>query len=78
MAQVYVERIIGLLATDEALRRRFTKDPRAVIQALIERGMELNPCEQWSLTHLDTKELARFAKVIDARLQRIDSERSTS
>ena len=78
MAQVYVERIIGLLATDEALRRQFTKDPRAVLQTLIERGMELNPCEQWSLANLDPRELARFARVIDARLQKVDSERGAT
>ena len=78
MAQMYVERIIGLLATDEGLRRRFMENPRAAIQTLIERGMELNPCEQWSLANLDPKELARFAKVIDARLQKIDSERGAT
>jgi len=75
MSQHYVERIIGLLATDEALRRKFTENPSATLKKLIENGMELNWCEQRSLACLDTKELERFAQVIDARLQKIETER---
>lgn len=72
MSQVHVERVIGRLATDEALRRRFTEDPRALLTELIERGTELNECERWSLERLDTRELARFAEAIGPRLQRSD------
>ena len=72
MSQTCVERVIGLLATDEALRRQFMADPRAVLMEMVGRGMELTPCELRSLAALDTYELARFAKVIDARLQKID------
>ena len=72
MSQGCVERVIGLLATDEALRRRFMASPRAALLELIERGMELNPCELRSLASLDPYELARFAEVIDARLQKVD------
>ena len=75
MSQHYVERIIGLLATDEALRRKFTENPSATLKKLIENGMELNWCEQRSLACLDTQELERFAQVIDARLQKIETER---
>ncbi|TMQ51241.1 MAG: hypothetical protein E6K71_00635 [Candidatus Eisenbacteria bacterium] len=75
MSQLYVERIIGLLATDEALRRKFTENPSATLKKLIESGMELNWCEQRSLAHLDPEELARFAQKIDARLQKIELER---
>jgi len=75
MSQLYVERIIGLLATDEALRRKFTENPSATLKNLIESGMELNWCEQRSLAHLDPEELARFAQKIDARLQKIELER---
>jgi hypothetical protein len=67
-----VERVIGLLATDEALRRRFSANPRALLVDMIERGMELNECELWSLTRLDPGELKRFAQAIDPRLQRAD------
>ena len=72
MSQSCVERVIGVLATDEALRREFTANPRAVLLRLMERGMELTPCEQHSLAALNAYELARFAQVIDARLQKID------
>ena len=78
MSQHYVERIIGLLATDEYLRRRFTSDPTSTLIELIEGGMELNWCEQRSLAGLDPRELARFAQAIDARLQKIDPERSAT
>jgi len=74
MSQLYVERIIGLLATDEALRRQFTKNPGGTLEKLIERGMDLNPCERGSLASLSPLELARFAQVIDARLQKSDLE----
>jgi hypothetical protein len=72
MSQVNVEKIIGLLATDEAIRRRFSEDPQAVLAELAERGVELNPCERWSLTRLDPRELARFAEAIGPRLQKAD------
>ena len=72
MSQVHVERVIGLLATDEALRRRFSKDPKACLADMIASGMELNECERWSLAHLDPVELARFARAIGPRLQKAD------
>src|SRR6266704_5824391 len=73
MSQRGVERVIGQLATDEGLRRQFQKDPRAAVQALVERGLELNECERASLLCLDAREIARFARAIDPRLQRIES-----
>lgn len=72
MSQVNVERVIGLLATDEGLRRRFIKNPRAALQEMAERGLELTACERWSLAHMDRRELTRFASSIEPRLQRID------
>ena len=72
MSQVNVERVIGLLATDEGLRRRFTDNARAVLEELMHRGMELNPCERWALAHLDPNELKRFAESMDARLQKTE------
>lgn len=72
MSQVNVEKVIGLLATDEAIRRRFSDNPKAVLAELAERGVELNPCERWSLARLDPKELARFAEAIGPRLQKAD------
>jgi len=72
MSQLCVERIIGLLATDEGLRRRFRKNPRAALQEMLDRGLELNPCELASLAALDAREITRFAQSIDPRLQKID------
>jgi hypothetical protein len=72
MSQVNVEKIIGLLATDEAIRRRFSEDPKAVLAELAERGLELNLCERWSLARLNPKDLARFAQAIEPRLQKAD------
>jgi len=72
MSQLSVERIIGLLATDEGLRLRFRKNPRAALQEMLERGLELNQCELASLAALDTREIARFARAIDPRLQKVD------
>src|SRR5437016_6334784 len=72
MSQFCVERIIGLLATDEGLRRRFRKNPRAALQEMLDRGLELNGCELASLAALDAREITRFARSIDPRLQKID------
>lgn len=70
MSQVNVERVIGLLATDEGLRREFTVNPRSTLLELVDRGMELTEYEMRSLAGLGPTELARFAQAIDPRLQR--------
>jgi hypothetical protein len=72
MSQIYVERVIGLLVTDECIRGRFTRDPRAALEKLIEGGMELTPGELRSLMALDPDELARFVEAVDPRLQKTD------
>jgi hypothetical protein len=77
MSQVNVERVIGLLATDEGLRRRFSSDPHVVLRELAERGLELNPCERWSLVRMDPRELARFASAIGPKLQKTEIEGGT-
>ena len=74
MSQRAVERVIGSLVTDEGLLRRFQEDPRAAVEELVERGLELNECERASLAALDASEIARFAKAIDPRLQRIETQ----
>jgi len=75
MSQTHVERVIGLLATDESLRRNFTNDPSATIQKLSERGIELTRWEQWALASLDPEQLSQFAEKIDPRLQKADLRR---
>ena len=72
MSQANVERVIGVLATDERMRRQFSRDPAATLRAMIESGTELTECERHALTHLDPRDLRRFADAIDARLQKSD------
>ncbi|MDM7916330.1 MAG: Os1348 family NHLP clan protein [Candidatus Eisenbacteria bacterium] len=72
MSHSTVERVIGWLATDEAFRRRFSKDPGAALQELVERGFQLTPCELHALQSIDSRRLARFAEALDPRLQKTD------
>jgi len=77
MSQSYVERTIGRLVTDEATRLKFASDPGAAIREMIERGMELTEGERRSLASLDPEALNRFARSVDARLQRSDLKGET-
>lgn len=72
MSQCNVERVIGRLVTDDGFRRRFSLDPAATLRELVERGIELNPCEERALAALDTRRLARFAETLDPRIQKIE------
>lgn len=72
MSQVNVERVIGLMATDEAFRRRFAENPRGTLQELIDHGLVLTWCEQHALASIDLHQLQRFADAIDPRLQKTD------
>jgi hypothetical protein len=78
MSQINVERVIGLLVTDEAQRRQFTATPRAFLLQMKENGMDLNPCELEALAALDPQALARFTRAIDSRLQKTDLRRGAS
>ena len=72
MSQPSVERVIGVLVTDEGLRRRFESAPQEVLQEMMRRGMELNHCEMRSLLSLDPGALSRFAEALDPRLQKTE------
>lgn len=72
MSQPQVERAIGRLATDEEARRTFIEDPREALLRMAELGIEMTEGERLSLASLDPEELARFARAINPRLQRID------
>ena len=78
MSQSNVERVIGVLVTDEALRHRFETDPIATLQQLAEGGMELTAIEKRCLSTLDPARISRFAEEIDARLQKSDLKRGFS
>jgi hypothetical protein len=78
MSQNNVERIIGVLVTDEGFRRRYANDPLAAIQQIADSGFELTVCEKRALATLNPQELERFADAIDARLQKSDLKRGVS
>jgi len=75
MSQQSVERVIGRLATDEDFRRRFETERQAVIQELIATGLELTPVEVKALLDLNFTACRRFARCIDARLQKVSLRR---
>jgi hypothetical protein len=72
MSQRNVEKVIGVLATDEEMRRRFRTDPEGTLDFLIAQGLELTPCEFEGLRHLSARRLTHFAEALDPRLQKSD------
>lgn len=78
MSQRNVEKVIGVLATDEGMRRRFATDPDGTLDALIAQGLELTPCEVEGLRHLSARRLTHFAEALDPRLQKSDLKKGTA
>jgi hypothetical protein len=74
MSQSNVERVIGILATDEGLRRDFAHDPQDALRRMRDGGVDLTSAEMRALAMLDPRDLARFADAIDPRLQKSDLE----
>jgi hypothetical protein len=70
MSQKSVEMLIGRLATDEPLRRRFTADPADVVRLFLAEGYPLSSVEARALVRLDNAALDRFARALDPRLQK--------
>jgi hypothetical protein len=71
MSQRGVETVVGRLATDETLRRRFQADRAAVLDELVAQGVEITPVERRVLLELDFGACERFAKQLDPRIQRV-------
>lgn len=67
-----VEVVLGRLATDEAMRRRFWQAPAQTLSELIAGGLELSTVERLALEALDPGALHRFALAVDPRLQKAD------
>lgn len=65
-----VEVVLGRLATDEGMRRRFWQAPGQALAELIEAGLELSQVERLALEALDPAALHRFALALDPRLQK--------
>jgi hypothetical protein len=72
MSQRSVERVIGMLVTDEAFRRRYAEDSDAALHETIVGGLELTECERHALRSIDLRLLARLAHAIDPRLQKTE------
>jgi hypothetical protein len=65
-----VEIVIGRLATDEALRAAFIRDPRGTLRQLGEIGLELNPAEIDALLSTPADLLDALANLVHPRLQK--------
>jgi hypothetical protein len=65
-----VEIVLGRLATDESMRRRFREAPATALRELLAMGLELSPVELAALESLDAAALHRFAQALDPRLQK--------
>jgi hypothetical protein len=78
MSHRNVEIILGRLATDSRLRRRFADGPTALLRDLHAEGHELSAIEMDALAALDGEALGAFAATIDRRLCRMDSQTRTT
>lgn len=67
-----VETLIGRLATDPKLRRRFAERPTALLEELSEQGLELTNVEIEALAATDPEALHSFAGSLDRRLLKAD------
>jgi hypothetical protein len=70
MSHRNVETLIGRLATDPALRRRFSSDPIGALQDLRGQGYEISLVELEALSATDADAIRRFADALDRRIQR--------
>jgi hypothetical protein len=70
MTQRNVERVIGMLLTDEALRDRFLENPAGLIEQVTREGWDLTETERAALAELDPGSLAAFARRLDPRIRK--------
>ena len=70
MSHRCVETIIGRLATDTVLRRRFANDPQSILTEFHARG-ELTSIECDALMSLDAIAVETFAHSLDRRIQKV-------
>jgi hypothetical protein len=72
-----VETMIGRLATDAALRRRFKDDKEGVLREFREQGHELTPVELEALASTSDEALRSLGEALDVRIRRLDSGSDT-
>lgn len=65
-----VEQLLGRLATDPELRRRFAANPERVLRELVGAGLELTEVELAALAATRPESIHSFAAALDARLRR--------
>jgi hypothetical protein len=65
-----VEQLIGRLATDAALLRRFAANPAGFLAELADGGFELSDVEREALAALSPEAIRAFAASLDARLRK--------
>jgi hypothetical protein len=71
-----VETVIGRLATDPLIRRRFLENPAAVLRQLREEGCELTAVEIDALAATDAEAIRSFAQAIDRRIRKAEPQMS--
>src|SRR5262249_55237970 len=71
MSQKSVEIVIGRLATDEALRGQFVRDPKATLRQMSDSGLDLNLGETEALLEMPVAFLRVLANWVHPRLQKI-------
>jgi hypothetical protein len=69
-----VETVIGRLATDPLMRRRFVENPAAVLRRLQEEGCELTAVEVDALAATDPEAIRSFAQAIDRRIRKAETQ----
>jgi hypothetical protein len=74
MSHRHVEMLIGRLATDPQLRRRFEDGPLALLHELVAQGYELSIVELEALASIERESIRTFAAALDPRLRRVDHE----
>jgi hypothetical protein len=71
LTQKSVEIVIGKLASDDELRRRFRRDRLATLRSLQqEQGLELTTVETASLVTADLDAFERLARALDPRVKK--------
>ena len=68
-----VETVIGRLATDPLIRRRFVENPAAVLQQLQDEGYELTAVEIDALAETDPEAIRSFAQSLDRRIRKAET-----
>jgi hypothetical protein len=67
-----VETLIGRLATDPDLRRRFLENAQQVLREFGDLGYELTTVELAALASIDGDAIRSFARALDPRIRRAE------